>query len=208
MYINMYWCFDISINIYTCICTYSNIHNMTVPIVTEAPRFDRAAGALLRSQMQHVTMSHGLHLQGLKAGSVTYTSCACTYAYAFLCLQIHVTCMHVFFPLSLSLFLFMLCIHRFSRTMTWVSPKMWIQSQNSQISGGRGFTTNCWVPYQTKPPFVDVAREELWNWILALFGWTFSLKKDPTNETDCSGICVVEPWRQGYMQFLEPVKQR
>jgi hypothetical protein len=108
MYINMYWCFDISINIYTCICTYSNIHNMTVPIVTEAPRFDRAAGALLRSQMQHVTMSHGLHLQGLKAGSVTYTSCACTYAYAFLCLQIHVTCMHVFFPLSLSLF-FSLC---------------------------------------------------------------------------------------------------
>ena len=114
----------------------------------------------------------------------------------------------MFFSPSLSLFLFMLCIHRFSRTMTWVSPKMWIQSQNSQISGGRGFTTNCWVPYQTKPPFVDVAREELWNWILALFGWTFSLKKDPTNETDCSGICVVEPWRQGYMQFLEPVKQR
>ena len=100
-------------------------------MLRRAPRFDRAAGALLRSQMQHVTMSHGLHLQGLKAGSVTYTSCACTYAYAFLCLQIHVTCMHVFLPpLSLSPFLFMLCIHRFSRTMTWVGPKMWIQSQN------------------------------------------------------------------------------
>ena len=207
MYINMYWCFDISINIYTCICTYSNIHNMTVPIVTEAPRFDRAAGALLRSQMQHVTMSHGLHLHGLRRG-VWHIHHVHVHMHTHFYVYRYMSHACMFFSPSLSLFLFMLCIHRFSQTMTWVSPKMWIQSQNSQISGGRGFTTNCWVPYQTKPPFVDVAREELWNWILALFGWTFSLKKDPTNETDCSGICVVEPWRQGYMQFLEPVKQR
>ena len=210
---NMYLCFDIPINIYTCICTYSDIHNMTVPIELSSRKLRTCYGGLPASTAPQVLCwdrkcnmwrwvtvyickgsRRGVwHIHHVHVHMHTHF-----YVYRYMS---H-ACMF-FFPLSLSL-LFSLCYVYIDLAGLWrgLVQKCGFNHKICQISGGRGFTTNCWVPYQTKPPFVDVAREKLWSWILALFGWTFSLKKDPTNETDCSGICVVEPWRQGYMQFF------
>ena len=213
---NMYLCFDIPINIYTCICTYSDIHNMTVPIELSSRKLRTCYGGLPASTAPQVLCwdrkcnmwrwvtvyickgsRRGVwHIHHVHVHMHTHF-----YVYRYMS---H-ACMFFFPPslsLSLSPFLFMLCIHRFSRTMTWVGPKMWIQSQNMPNFRRKRIHDKLLGALSNKATVCGCSSWEIMKLDLALFGWTFSLKKDPTNETDCSGICVVEPWRQGYMQFF------
>ena len=133
----MYLCFDISINIYTCICTHSNIHNMTVPIELSSKKMRTCYGGsplrprrrcsveIANATCDDESRSTPARAQGGECDIYTYIM------WMYICIRISMstdTChMHAwfFFP-PLSLFLFMLC-HRFSRTMTWVGPKRWIQ---------------------------------------------------------------------------------